>query len=348
MTASALRVFQPHASALIPATPPPESEPGKTVKQVLAWYAQSSSAQRLKLAGEARRLWAKFAAEELDGGGTIGDQLVGRCKRWQLMAFLDKHAGHLANHTRRRWNATIQVPFNKAKELDFIDSNPFHGLKMPRGKKGRDWSEAELRAVLRHTRNAAFRRYLVAIRISGMRPGEVATLEWRHLKDDGGAWKIVFAAEEHKSGGVTGEARALPVNRQMLKLFEWARRNNPAGSKRVFLNSHGTPWLTRAWTKAMSASRDRAGLSKAVKCHGGRHTFITQSQLAGVGLATVSQLVGHRSITTTAEGYTHLDDKVAHLIDAMEQAVTRKPARKKAPPIAKPAEPACPLFEALD
>lgn len=350
---AALRVFNPSFDPSEPSrmavTPPPASAPGKTVKQVITWYAQSGFAKRLKLAGEARRLWALFVAEPLDGGGTLGDQLVSDCKRWQLMAWLDRHAGELAAHTRRRWNATIQVPFNKGEELDFIPVNPFRGLKLPRGKKGRDWSDREYRDLLK-TSDSVFRRFLVAIRISGMRPGEVAMMEWRHLQQDGDTWKVMFPADEHKTGDKTGEARTFPVNRQMLKLFDWSRRHNPPGGQYVFVNSKGDAWKTRAWTKRMGKLRDRAGLSKEVKCHGGRHTFVTQSQINGVGIATVSQLVGHKSIATTMEGYTHLGDKVDHLVDAMEQAVTRK-QRKKAAPTAAPANPneiQGSLFEGLD
>ena len=97
------------------------------------------------------------------------------CRPHDLLKFINQFVGE-NNWTRKRWNSTFQRPFNVAVRLGFVAKNPFKGLTFPDGEDGRDWTHDEYLALLKHAK-LHVRRFIVMIRIFGLRPGEVRNLE---------------------------------------------------------------------------------------------------------------------------------------------------------------------------
>lgn len=309
----------PRAYAPDPAAP---AEPFRsdvaTVRQVLHWFRANNPqpSKSAKVERERARLFDLFEAD-------YGNHVCDSCKAYQLHAWIvqrtpEKSTPGDRNWTRRRWNSTLQRPFNLAAELGLIAKNPFRGCKFPEGKEGRDWSDEEYRAMLRNS-NAPSRRMLVFCRFSGMRPGEARVVTRADVRLDLG--RIVLA--DHKTIGVTKEFRRIVINSVLRKLIDWLLRNNPPRSRHLLLNSFGKPWSTRAVCKAMERLRVKANLPSDVKTHGGRHTFATSALMNGCDLLEVKELLGHRSIQTTQK-YVHLAKKDDHLTAAAEKAITPK------------------------
>ena len=288
---------------------------GATVADVLNWYrAQSPTRTDTGKAEKERlRLYGLFAA-------AIGERPCSECRPYHLLAFINERAGENA-WTRKRWGVILSRPFNYATRLGLIASNPFRGLTFPAGKNGRDWTDGEFRALLRAAAPYV-RRFIVLIRFSGMRPGEIRGLEWKHIDTRAGA----IVLDKHKMAYKTKAPRRIPFNTVIVKLLAWLRRNHLPRARNVFLNAYFRPWSMRSLGKTFLTVRHKAGLGDDVKLHGGRHTFATRAIMAGLDVATLAEIMGHDDITTTSR-YTHLAGKIGHLAAAMEQAIQGTPRK---------------------
>lgn len=282
-----------------------------TVGDVIAWYEANEVRDFSPVAlKERRRLWMLFRKH-------CGSLVVDEVRPLQLLEWLSGQAGARTNHTRRRFKATICRPFNVAASAGFIVRNPFAGLRIPDGKNGRDWTDAEYQTVLRSA-SAYFRRFIVFLRFSGGRPGEARTLEWSHIHSELEA----IVQHSHKTEHTSREPRRIHFNGVLVKLLAWLHRHRTHPTF-VFTNCMNRPWTIRALSNHLALIRERVGLPRDVRCHGARHTFATHAIMNGVDLATLAQLLGHAS-TKTTERYLHLIDKRDHLNAAMERAVKGK------------------------
>lgn len=281
-----------------------------TVAAVFIWYENNEIRAFAPAAlRERQRLWKLFRCH-------FGADLVTECKPAQLIAFIASQQDCVSNHTRRRIRGTICRPFNAAVDAGLIARNPFRGVKIPKGKDGRDWTKPEFQAVLRHSA-ASFRRLVVFERFGGARPGEARKLEWSHIRDEVDA----VVQREHKTQETSDEPRRIHFNGVIVKLLLWLRRHKTHATY-VFTNKCRRPWTIRALCNHMAIVRERAGLPADVKNHGGRHTFGTNAILNGVDLATLAALMGHKSVKTT-ERYVHLLNKREHLNRAANRAIGR-------------------------
>src|SRR5262249_39626197 len=115
----------------------------QTVADVLNWY-QSNELRSYSIAAmrERRRIWDAFANE-------YGPQPVDACRGAMLLAFIVAQRNCKSDWPRRRIKVTILRPFNAAMACGLIPRNPFYGVKIPEGQRGRDWSIAEYQAALR-------------------------------------------------------------------------------------------------------------------------------------------------------------------------------------------------------
>jgi integrase len=148
---------------------------------------------------------------------------------------------------------------------------------------------------------------------TGLRLEEVLGLRWAEV--DRARRLLILPPDRTK----TDEPRLLPLNHPVMTMLEdlWSRW---AGGEHVFLNRLGLPYKDphHIWRRAVQ----RAGIDN-FRFHDLRHTFASRLILAGVGLETVQELLGHRSITMTRR-YTHLT--ATHVREAVERLEREGPA----------------------
>jgi integrase len=281
----------------------------QTVAEVLDWFATAEPyvAQSEVAAIERDRARAMFRA-------AYGHRRIEDCRPYMLLDYINSLRGCKAANTKRRLKTIILRPFNYALQLGVILRNPFLGLRLPMGKEGRDWTEAEFQAVLRNSQ-PNFRRLIVFLRYSGARPGEARALRWADIRTD---LKMAIL-KHHKMSHKTDAARRIVFNHVTLKLLAWMarRKENP---EYVVVTRYGTPWRHHSATHRLRDVRQRAGLGEDVKLHGCRHLWATSAIVNGVDLKTVSQLLGHKTLQVT-QRYLHLANKLDHLDAAAEKAI---------------------------
>lgn len=305
------------------APPPPPAIDKATVADVISWFvvADPYESRSVMAKTEMTRVRELFAAE-------YGHLSCEEAKPYHIVEFISRRPGIKSSWSRRRWATTITRPFNYAARLGFVHRNPFAGVTYVKGNGGRDWTDEEFQTMMRVS-PPELRILILWIYYSGMRPGEARQLQW----DDVDLEEQCVALDGSRTK--SGRTRRIPLNAVMLKILIWlkkrisVRARIPMWSKKqvttthVFRNSQGGQWQTRAMTKALRTVRKRAGLSDAVKLHGGRHKFATRALVNGVDIMTLSTLLGHKHIATTAI-YLHLSDKTQHLQSSMEKAVGQK------------------------
>ena len=94
----------------------------------------------------------------------------------------------------------------------------------------------------------------------------------------------------------------------------------------IFANSNGTPLRPNSISSVVSLLFRRLGLPKGASLHSLRHSHGSHLVADGVPLPVVSERLGHSSIRTTADVYTHVlrgqDDDAARRWDEFQRRGT--------------------------
>jgi len=193
--------------------------------------------------------------------------------------------------------------------MKYIRSNPTQDIKKikkPTRKAPRFLSKDEINRVLPELRPRA-RNMVEVLLNTGMRWGELRNLEWDDV--DWNEKRIHVRVKE--SWSPKGGERKVPMNERVQQILqELPKTNNWIFSSRTGSRvKHYLIWQT--FKKACQ----KVGIDNAT-LHTLRHTFASHLVMAGVDLATVSKLLGHKDISTTMI-YSHLSPD--HLGQAVER-----------------------------
>jgi site-specific recombinase XerD len=175
-----------------------------------------------------------------------------------------------------------------------VDVNPAESITHPKIDQAppRVLSRLEYRALRDACRGDARVFAIVELLLqTGMRISELAALSTEDVDLDRGV--LLIRAQNSR------EERKVPLNKAAKKaLMEYLKVRPRAKEKTVFLTKTCRPFLVRNIRTAIDRYFRLAGIKDA-KVNDLRHTFIVEQLKAGTPLVYVSQLVGHKRITTT-------------------------------------------------
>lgn len=134
---------------------------------------------------------------------------------------------------------------------------------------------------------------------SGIRSEELLSLTDKdiHLRD-----------REAKVLGKGGIERIVFFNEQTLEaLLDYIpfKRSKFPNAQFLFLNRFGRRLSTRFLRNIVTSYSEKAGIEKEVSPHTFRHSFATSLLDKGVGLRSIQEMLGHKSISST-QIYTHI------------------------------------------
>jgi integrase len=211
--------------------------------------------------------------------------------------------------------ATLKHGLTKAVDWKMVQKHIREDLKAVRKDKeppGRlrylaDHQEADR---LIHACRGAFRSLVVTALHTGMRRGEILSLTWDHVNLTHG----VFRLTQTKNG----ESREIPINETVRSVLAGLRTRIDVPW--VFHDEAGNKF--KDTRKRFEAACKRMGLLD-FHFHDLRHTFASWLVMSGVPLATVSELLGHKSITMTMR-YAHLSPAhKAHAVCSLDKNLTK-------------------------
>ncbi len=128
----------------------------------------------------------------------------------------------------------------------------------------------------------------------------------------------------HRKGSVKVKAgkglkeRTVPLPLQARRALQAYLDVRPEfGGDLLFVSRTGNRMSSRDVQRLVSKAAWLAGIDRKVTPHTLRHTYATRALRNGVDLATLSRLLGHENITTTAR-YLHPDEsKVAEMVEGL-------------------------------
>lgn len=240
--------------------------------------------------------------------------------------------------TVRRIAAVVQGSLKAAWHDDLIDHNPGVGIKLPAvtKKKFQPWQPEQvgifLDAAAQHRLGALFEFTM----LTGLRRGEAIGLRWDDL--DLTRRTITVRNNRTQAGRVivegntktdAGDSRVLGMSDAVVgALVAWKlRQRQEADAYKevwtdtgyVFTYEDGQPLKPQYATRLFEKIRSRAGLPP-MTFHGQRHENASLLLLGGADIAVVSKMLGHSSVSVTADIYSHLIGSAA--LDASERAAS--------------------------
>ena len=253
-------------------------------------------------------------------------------------------------------SATLRGIFSSACIDRIVDRNPMDYIRKPAA------TPAQVKRPLTHEERKRIEAtcdshpdgaYLAAMYYLGVRPGEARGLQWGDFDWDSG---LVYIQRDidYKAGGTAGALKTSKSYRYVpipapLRVVLWACRGNPDAflfSDRTNSRPIAKTVAERLWVELMDAcdmttpvkvgdrkyrnDDIRSRRAALITPHSLRHNYITRCWESGIDVYTTMQLVGHTSIKTTMDIYTHLSNaQMEHAMKQVEEMFSGKKVARK-------------------
>lgn len=202
-----------------------------------------------------------------------------------------------------------------------VPSNPCDGTRIPKTERGEMvfLTPQEFAIFLSFVRPDA-QDLVSVLPATGLRWGEVTALQPRDIDLEHGlltvsrSWKWTDSKEHVLGPPKTSRSRrTIALPRQTIEVFA-RNMEGKAPDELIFTNTQGRPWRgprfhTAVWQPAARAAYPVIG--KKPRVHDARHSCASWMIRAGVSLPVIQRHLGHESIQTTVDTYSHLEP--AHL-----------------------------------
>jgi integrase len=221
----------------------------------------------------------------------------------------------LSASTSRNMLVVATRVLNHGIELEWLKSNVAAQVRKPKvvRREIRILSAPEHRALITEARPEYKMLFYLALH-SGLRKGELLGLQWKSVDLDSGT---IHVRQQYSHGAVTPPKTAAgrryvpidPDTTEQLKRWRAVARRPGDGIDLVFPSSTG--WYQSASnvnSRGFKPALSRAGLPSSIRFHDLRHTYASMAIAAGVPLNDLKVVLGHSSISVTADIYGHLVD----------------------------------------
>lgn len=289
-----------------------------TVAVIIERHIESLPSANARTRSDYRKDADRHIAQHI-GQVPVGDLTATRVSAWlRVLAATDMSDKSIANS-----HGLLSAALTSAVRDGLIKSNPCRGLKLPRrndheSDEMRFLTHDEWRLIDTELGNVVGGYYQLLFRTlagTGMRWGEVAALRVSDftLSTDPPTIRITRALKrDENSQPYVGTTKTRRSKRTISITDTLAEQiaDRIAGMPQtavVFDSRSGAPLhlsniRTRAWWKAVAA----AGVTPRPRIHDLRHSHASWLLAAGVDMFTVQRRLGHESIKTTVDRYSHV------------------------------------------
>lgn len=243
--------------------------------------------------------------------------------------------------TLRNIHSMIHKSLKKAVRLEIIDKNPSDYVQLPKviNTEINIFTDEEEEKLKNAIKEEYFGIGILVELYTGLRLGELLGLKWSDLNLDKGILKVTHSlsrqvivdesGSKRKTGLVLHEPktksskREIPLKRiliEELRVFkekQQKRYGSNINEDFMISNKYMKPIDPRSFQNFFQKMLEKAQIRK-VKFHSLRHKFASKAIETGVSDKVTSKLLGHSSVTTTLNIYTHISDEIGrNVIDRM-------------------------------
>ena len=220
-----------------------------------------------------------------------------RCRDKRKHIKTDEVMKPLSQNSKVSYFNKLRACINQAFEDRIMPHNPLRGIEgFKQGETERSYLTIdEVRSMAAtHCKYPALKNAFLFSCLTGLRKSDIEKMRWREVQQQGDFTRIVF--KQKKTGG----QEYLDINPQAVQYMGERRK----ADDRVFVGfKYSSYMITELRMWAM-----RAGITKDITFHSGRHTFAVLMLDLGADIYTVQKLLGHKEIGTT-QIYAKIMDK---------------------------------------
>jgi len=258
--------------------------------------------------------------------------------------------GGLSPQTVVHIHRLLRAALQQAIRWQLLARNPADAVDPPRPAKTemRALTEAETATLLRAAERSSLRLPILVAVTTGLRRGELLALQWSDIDLKTGETSVQRTLEQTKEGLRFKEPKTQRASRTVALAaitVEALKRHKVQQAERrlqlgpvyedhglVFARDDGSPWPPDSFSTAFASLIRRSGLPR-LRFHDLRHSHASQLLRQGVHPKVVSERLGHSSINTTLDTYSHVvpgmqRDAALGIDRALRQAIDDENTKK--------------------
>lgn len=222
-------------------------------------------------------------------------QAINDVKKEDISDFIENllKENYTKKSASRKLNS-IRTFYRLLKELGAITINPALDVAHPRfdTSRPRVLSKLEYRALRDFARSDKRTYAIMELFLqTGIRIGELASLKLTNIQND----ELVIEAYGNN------KERKIQLNKMVKKaIVDYEKMRNGSKSEYIFITKNDRPLLVRNIRNIVDRCFKEVGIENA-KVNDLRNTFIAHQLSAGVPLAYVSRVVGHKRLSSTEQ-----------------------------------------------
>jgi integrase len=252
----------------------------------------------------------------------FGARKFHQLKPLHLDVWIERHPGW-GEGTQRCAVVAIKAVLNWGKKKGLFKEHPLQNVpNPPPQRRERVLSSKEHEQIFSAIKDEAFREFVLALRETGCRPGEVMKLTASDVSPDCSMWIIT----KHKTKKRTGRVRVVyltPTMQQLTKKLLALYPTGPLFRRHLKADGQKRPWTPNAIRCRFRRLRKKLSL-EGVVAYTYRSSYTTDALIRGVPAAVVAELQGN-SVEMIEKHYAFLTPKADILRQAAMQAVSRDP-----------------------
>ncbi len=287
-----------------------QSIDGEVSPETIRWYREKLRPLRECLGG---REVATITTQDLRDCRAA---LMARTERWTDHPLRPTAPGRLSLHTINGHIRAWRRLFRWLASEGYIEKNPAQRLKLIRTPDGdpKAASEDDIRQLLVAAKESGPRDYaLVCFLVdTGARVSGVASLTLEHLDLERRRALVTEKSQKHER-----VRRVYFSEITATALAQWLAIRPDVDCSHVFLNLRkNTPLTPSGIYQVLKRLARKAGVEGRFNPHSLRHAFARRVLQQGADLGTLSQLMGHSTVTVTVRYYARwADDELGTLHD---------------------------------
>lgn len=211
---------------------------------------------------------------------------------------------HLSTNSQHSYFNKFRAALKKAFEDNLIPDNPAKGVKgiKPSTPEREYLTIEEVRKIAKTECNyPVLKRAFLFSCLTGLRWSDIQKLKWSEVRNENGNSRIIFRQKKTKG------LEYLNINNQARELL--GEEKEPI--ERVFEGLKYSAWHNIELKKWIL----KAGITKDITFHCGRHTFAVIQLELGTDIYTVSKLLGHTELKTTQVYAKIIDQKKVEAVN---------------------------------